>query len=149
MTLQLATFLAASLLVLSCASSGSGNRETTASSIVPAITDSLNTTPLPHPPLAKLEASAVTLNADSTGFVSARVYITNAGSGILTISSVQGSCGCATASVQRNNIQGDTKAMIIVSVNTANLAKGSNNVDYTISSNAGNSPTMFRVVVNK
>lgn len=100
-------------------------------------------------PTLRFTPPALTIRADSSGFVVGKVEFVNTGGGVLTISSVQGSCGCATASVQRNNIQPMALGEIRFGINTHNFKDSVNNVDYTVASNAMNSTVVYRVVVLK
>lgn len=100
-------------------------------------------------PTIRFTPPALTLRADSSGFVVGRVNFVNTGGGTLTVSSVNGSCGCATASVQRNNIQPMAMGELRFGINTHTFKDSVNNVDYTVASNATNSVVVFRVVVLK
>jgi hypothetical protein len=100
-------------------------------------------------PTLRLTPPALTVRADSSGFVVGKVEFVNTGGGVLTISSVNGSCGCATASVQRNNIQPMAMGEIRFGINTHAFKDSVNNVDYTVTSNAMNGTVVYRVVVLK
>jgi len=100
-------------------------------------------------PTLRFTPPAITVRADSSGFVVGKVEFVNTSGGILTISSVNGSCGCATASVQRNNIQPMALGEIRFGINTHAFKDSVNNVDYTVTSNALNGTVVYRVVVLK
>jgi len=100
-------------------------------------------------PTLRFTPPALTIRADSSGFVVGKVEFVNTSGGVLTISSVQGSCGCATASVQRNNIQPMALGEIRFGINTRAFKDSVNNVDYTVTSNAMNGTVVYRVVVLK
>lgn len=119
-------------------------------------TASKNTTPVADtdsskhalPPHLRFSPAVLIAKPDSLGFVTARIYIHNDGGGVLMMSDVKGSCGCAGVSVQRNKVTSTDSGMIYIQVNTKAFAEASNNVDFTVKSNADNSPSVFRAVIN-
>lgn len=105
--------------------------------------------PQEDPPVLKLDPPALVVDADSAGFVVTRVKFVNTGGGTATVSSVTGSCGCASASVQRNHASGITYGELRLGINAQSFKDSLNNVDFTVHSNAKNSPSVIRVVVRK
>jgi hypothetical protein len=108
-----------------------------------------NTVQQPARPFCSVELPQSVVVSDSSGYAMAKMYVHNTAQGVLTISSVVGSCGCATASVQRNNISGTTKALVLLNVNTSALAKGTHTVEYTVTTNASNAVTIVQLTVIK
>ena len=85
---------------------------------------------------------------DSLGYVTARVYIHNDGGGTLTMTEVKASCGCAGASVQRPKATATDSGMIYLQINAKSFTQDINNVDFSVKSNADNSPTVFRAIIH-
>lgn len=108
-------------------------------------TDSAKASGTPH---LRFSPSVLVTTPDSLGFVTARVYIRNDGGGTLVLSDVKASCGCAGASVQRNKITSADSGMIYLQINAKSFTQTSNNVEFTVKSNADNSPTVFRAIIN-
>lgn len=99
-------------------------------------------------PRLRFSPSVLVTTPDSLGYVTAKVYIRNDGGGTLIMTDIKGSCGCAGASVQRNRITTLDSGMIYLQINTKSFTEVTNNVDFTVKSNADNSPTVFRTVIN-
>ncbi|MDZ4745060.1 MAG: DUF1573 domain-containing protein [bacterium] len=99
-------------------------------------------------PRLRFSPSVLVTTPDSLGYVTSKVYIHNDGGDTLVMSDVKGSCGCAGVSVQRNRIARLDSGMIYLQINTKSFTEPSNNVDFTVKSNAENSPAVFRVIIN-
>lgn len=99
-------------------------------------------------PILRFSPSVLVTTPDAAGYVTAKVYIHNDGAGKLMMTDVKGSCGCAGASVQRNGVMSSDSGMIYLQINTKSFTEPSNNVDFTVRSNASNSPTVFRAIIN-
>jgi len=117
----------------------------------PAVSSESTNEVAPPTSLPRLRFSPPVLvtTPDSLGFVTAKVYIHNDGGGSLVMSEVKGSCGCAGASVQRNKVVAPDSGMIYLQINTKSFTEPINNVDFTVKSNADNSPTVFRAIIHK
>ena len=98
-------------------------------------------------PKMTFEPSSIETTPDSTGFVARMIDIRNTGGGTLTLSNIAGSCKCAGGSVQYNNVAADSTARVYLWINTQHFTDSVNYVDYTIESNAFNSPAVFRITV--
>lgn len=103
----------------------------------------------PGTPEATFRPTGIVTEADSSGFVTQMVEVVNTGEGTLTLSSVNGSCGCAGGSVQTNNAVSDSSAKLYLWINTRHFTDTLNHVDFTVASNASNSPSVFRITVTK
>ncbi|NQW29160.1 MAG: DUF1573 domain-containing protein [Ignavibacteria bacterium] len=101
------------------------------------------------PPTVTFEPPAFVTLADSAGFVTKMIKIRNTGGGVLTMTRAQASCGCAGATIQKNNILPDSTGKVYLYVNSKSFVDTINNVDFTIHSNASNPEATFRIVVRK
>jgi hypothetical protein len=101
-----------------------------------------------QPKMAFEPVSIITV-PDSTGYVTKMINIRNTGGGTLTLTNVVGSCKCAGGSVQSNSVAADSTARVYLWINTQHFTDTINYVDFTIESNAFNSPAVFRVAVRK
>jgi len=100
-------------------------------------------------PKVAFDPPVLVTTADSSGYVTAMVKVLNIGTDTVRILGVKGSCGCAGASVQRSTAVPDKPGAIYLTVNTRGFVDSVNNVDFTLTSTATNSPTVFRIVVKK
>lgn len=99
-----------------------------------------------HQPI-RFDPQSISVERDSTGFVQAMVRLYSTTGDTIRITDVQGSCGCATASVQRPIASDTTPAKIYIGVNAKHFTDSLNNVDFTVSHTGPHSPAMYRVVV--
>lgn len=100
-------------------------------------------------PKMTFEPTSIETTPDSTGYVTQMINIRNTGGGVLTLTNVAGSCKCAGGSVQSNGVAADSTARVYLWINANHFTDTVNYVDYTIESNAFNSPAVFRIVVRK
>lgn len=124
-------------------------RSTSMSALIPLATSGTSVDTLLSIPHLVFNPLVITANADSTRFVVATIETLNLGGGTLVLNKVVPSCGCAFASVQRRQSDSLGVASIRLGVNTETLLDSINNVDFEVHSNAGNSPTVFRLVVRR
>lgn len=82
---------------------------------------------------------------DTTKFVVSEVKILNKGGSPLIIERVQGSCGCATASVIDPVVYPMAIGKMVLNLNVKGLSEGENVVEYLVYSNASNNPVSIRV----
>lgn len=116
-------------------------------------TTQTTTPPKPEPtteaPRLRFNPPVLVTTPDSLGFVTARIYIYNDGGGTLMMSEIKASCGCAGGSVQRNKVTSSDSGMIYLQINSKSFTEDINNVDFTVKSNADNSPTVFRAIIHR
>lgn len=117
----------------------------------PVVSDSVRQQPAADTgrPVLSVVPERIVLQADSAGYAQSMVAIRNTGGGVLSMTSVKGSCGCASASVQRNGARPGVDGKIYVMINTSAFPDSVGTVEYTIVSNARNSPSTIRVDVHK
>ncbi len=87
------------------------------------------------------------LTKDSTLWLSYKVKVLNRGSAPLSLKSVKGSCGCASATVLKNPIHPMDVGEILLKINTTTLRDSLNLIEYSIESDARVSPLIYRVYV--
>lgn len=102
-----------------------------------------------RPPVIDCAPSDTLLTLDQSGFANARIRVMNLGGGILTIKRIAPSCGCASASVQRNNIDSAGTGMFVIGINGKNVSDSLNVVEFLVESNATVSPFRVRVRVQR
>lgn len=85
----------------------------------------------------RFDPPAMKLVADPAGFATARLYVVNNGADTLTIRKVTGSCGCATASVQRSTLPPGERGMLYLMINTKTMDNSTRSVRYTVETSAG------------
>lgn len=100
-------------------------------------------------PVLMIEPADTTLTLDSRGFAAARIRFKNKGGGKLSIARITPSCGCASASVQRNTIDSVGTGMFIIGVNGKNVSDTLDVVEWIIESNATVPSVAYRVRVNR
>lgn len=103
----------------------------------------------PDVPQAAFRPTGIITEPDSTGFVTRMIEVVNTGDGVLSVTSVDGSCGCAGGSVQTNHVVKDSAAKLYLWINSRHFTDTVNHVDFTVASNAANSPTVFRITVTQ
>lgn len=99
------------------------------------------------PPSVRFDPPVVSVVRDSTGFVQAMVRMYSVKGDTIRITGVKGSCGCASASVQRPLAHDSTPAKIYIGVNAHHFTDSLNYVDFTVSHTGAASPSGYRVVV--
>ncbi len=86
----------------------------------------------------------------SARFATATVLLRNRGGRLLRIGSVRSSCWCATAVVQRGEVPPDSLSVLRIQVTAAGLDPDSLTwLQFTLESNACNSPTPLRLAVRR
>lgn len=99
----------------------------------------------PSKPVIVFEPADTTLTLDANGFASARIRFKNTGVGKLSISRITPSCGCASASVQRNTIDATGTGMFLIGVNGKNATETQDVVEWIVESNASTPSVAYRV----
>lgn len=100
-------------------------------------------------PVLAIEPADTTLTLDAKGFAAARIRFKNKGVGKLTISRITPSCGCASASVQRNTIDSTGTGMFVIGVNGKNVSDTLDVVEWIVESNATVPAYAYRVRVQR
>lgn len=100
-------------------------------------------------PVLAIEPADTTLTLDAKGFAAARIRFKNKGVGKLTISRITPSCGCASASVQRNTIDSTGTGMFVIGVNGKNVSDTLDVVEWIVESNATVPAYAYRVRVKR
>ncbi len=98
-------------------------------------------------PSVRFDPPVISVVRDSTGFVQAMVRMYSVKGDTIRITGVKGSCGCASASIQRPIAHDSTPAKIYIGVNAKHFTDSLNYVDFTVSHTGAGSPTGYRVVV--
>jgi hypothetical protein len=98
-------------------------------------------------PSVRFDPPVVSVVRDSTGFVQAMVGMYSVKGDTIRITGVKGSCGCASASVQRPMAHDSTPAKIYIGVNANHFTDSLNYVDFTVTHTGAGSPSGYRVVV--
>jgi hypothetical protein len=98
-------------------------------------------------PSLKFEPETLRVDRDASGYVQAMIPVYAAGADTIRLTGIQGSCGCASASIQRAVATKDTPAKFYCAINAKHFADSLNTVEYTITHSGANSPTRYFVVV--
>lgn len=104
--------------------------------------DSLN------PPRIEVSPTSFDVPKPKTGkFVIRELMVYNKGGSPLEIIRAKGSCYCASATVLKSPIDTASSGKIMLYVNLDGLYEANNIIEYTIESNAVNSPTSVRITI--
>ncbi len=106
--------------------------------------DTVNTAPM-----IEVKPALFHVSEDESGFITRQVKVLNRGCSPLRIISVTGSCGCSKASVQTGLIHPLSVGKIILYINLEGLYDDNRTIEYVIESNAMNSPTNIKVIVDE
>lgn len=85
---------------------------------------------------------------DSSGFVQQLIHFASVSGDSVRITRVEGSCRCATGSVQRSLAYDTVQGKMYLGINAQHFVDSLNYVDYTIHHTGSHSPQMFRVIVH-
>lgn len=85
---------------------------------------------------------------DSTGFIQQMIEFGSASGDSVRITHIEGSCRCATATVQRSLAHDSVNGKFYLGINAKHFVDSLNYVDYTVQHTGANSPQMFRVIVH-
>ncbi len=97
--------------------------------------------------LLRFDPPVVSVVRDSAGYVQAMVRVYNDKGDTVRLTGVKGSCGCASASVQRPLMHDSTPARFYLAINAKHFTDTLNYVDFTIDHTGSGSPATYRVVV--
>ena len=103
----------------------------------------------PTKPIIVFEPADTTLTLDARGFASTKIRFKNVGAGKLTIARLTPSCGCASASVQRNAIDSTGTGMFLIGVNGKNASDTQDVVEWIVESNATVPSAAYRVRIQR
>ncbi len=99
-------------------------------------------------PLMNIIPPVLNLTMDTSQWVSAKVKVLNRGGSALHINTISASCGCASATVLKDPIQPMDIGELMIRINTQNMHDSLNVIEYSIPSNASNSPMVYRVRIH-
>ncbi len=88
------------------------------------------------------------VHRDSTGYVQAMIHFTSITGDTIQVTGIEGSCRCATASVQRPIAYDTLAGKIYLAINAKHFTDSVNYLDYTIRHTGPHSPSTFRVIVH-
>ena len=91
--------------------------------------------------------SVLTVPAPEGQFIMEDFKVLNRGGGVLKITKIDATCSCANGKVLSSNVVPLSVGKIQMTINMDGLDKHHRIVDFTIHSNASNSPFMVRIVV--
>ncbi|MBU3698657.1 MAG: hypothetical protein FGM33_01415 [Candidatus Kapabacteria bacterium] len=102
--------------------------------------------PRPHGGV-RFDPPTLVVTRDSTGFVQSMVRVYSDHGDSIRVMGVSGSCGCASASVQRPLMHDTTPAKIYVMIDARHFKDSINTVQYTVNHSGSSRPAMFNVSV--
>ncbi|OGU41908.1 MAG: hypothetical protein A2X61_04590 [Ignavibacteria bacterium GWB2_35_12] len=126
------------LIICSC-SSVSRNKETAAKTTIPI--DTANA------PVIELLPPLFEIPKPDGKFVTETLTIKNTGKSLLLIERVDASCYCGSSTVLNSRIEPGMEGKILLNVNLSGLFDDNNIVQFTIHSNAKNSPTGLNMTI--
>lgn len=94
-----------------------------------------------YPPVLEVER-------DSTGFIQQMIFFGSSSGDSVHITRIEGSCRCATATVQRSLAHDTVQGKFYLGINAKHFVDSLNYVDYTVHHTGTDSPQMFRVIVH-
>lgn len=98
-------------------------------------------------PVLRFEPETLRVDRDASGYAQAMVPVYAAGQDTLRLTGITGSCGCASASIQRAIATKDNPAKFYCAINAKHFKDSLNTVEYTITHSGPNSPARYFVVV--
>lgn len=101
----------------------------------------------PQAPSLRFEPETLRIDRDASGYVQAMVPVYTTGQDTIRLAGITGSCGCASASIQRAIATKDTPARFYCAINAQHFKDSLNTVEYTITHSGPNSPARYFVVV--
>ena len=84
---------------------------------------------------------------DSSGWVQQMISMRSVSGDTIRLTSISGSCRCATGNVQRPLAYDTIPAKVYIGINAQHFEDSVNYVDYTIGHTGGEGSSVFRVVV--
>lgn len=101
----------------------------------------------PQAPSLRFEPETLRVDRDASGYVQAMVPVYASGQDTVRLTGISGSCGCASASIQRAVATKETPARFYLAINAKHFKDTLNTVEYTITHDGANSPALYYVVV--
>lgn len=98
-------------------------------------------------PLLRFEPETLRVDRDASGYVQAMIPVYASGADTVRLTGITGSCGCASASIQRAIATKDTPAKFYCAINAKHFKDSLNTVEYTITHSGANSPARYFVIV--
>ncbi|MEY3385334.1 MAG: hypothetical protein RIR53_145 [Bacteroidota bacterium] len=95
----------------------------------------------------RFDPPSLVVQRDSTGFVQSMIRIYSDHGDSIRVSGVSGSCGCASASVQRPLMYDTTPAKIYVMIDARHFKDSVNTVQYMINHSGNPRPAVYNVIV--
>ena len=96
-------------------------------------------------PIIDLIPSEIVIENDTSRFVVNNVTVLNRGTGVLKIKSVTGSCYCSNGVIEKNDVVFLDEGKLRLEINKDGLENPDDTVEFTILSNAKNSPYHLKV----
>lgn len=98
-------------------------------------------------PLLRFEPETLRVDRDASGYVQAMIPVYTTGQDTIKLTGISGSCGCASASIQRAVATRDTPAKFYCAINAKHFKDSVNTVEYTITHSGTNSPVRYFVII--
>lgn len=95
----------------------------------------------------RFDPPVLVADRDSTGFVQSMIRLYSDHGDSIRITGVSGSCGCASASVQRPLMHDTTPGKIYVQINAKHFTDTLNTVLYTVTHTGSSKPSVVSVIV--
>ncbi len=103
--------------------------------------------PWPHQADLEFWPPVLEVVRDSTGYVQHMLYFRSTTGDSVRVTRVEGSCRCATASVQRPVAHDTVQGKLYLGINAKHLVDSVTYVDYTIEHTGPHSPSSYRVII--
>ncbi|MFM8772181.1 MAG: hypothetical protein ACKOE4_09235 [Candidatus Kapaibacterium sp.] len=95
----------------------------------------------------RFDPPTLVVDRDSSGFVQSMIKLYSDHGDSIRVTGVSGSCGCASASVQRPLMHDTTPAKIYVQINAKHFTDTLNTVLYTVNHTGSSKPAVLSVIV--
>lgn len=95
----------------------------------------------------RFDPPTLVVDRDSSGFVQSMIKLYSDHGDSIRVTGVSGSCGCASASVQRPLMHDTTPAKIYVQINAKHFTDSLNTVLYTVTHTGSSKPAVLSVIV--
>ena len=115
--------------------------------IVLLIGGGTNATEGGNQPTLVFEPAVLEVVRDSTGYVQQMISVRSVTGDSIRLTSIDGSCRCASGSIQRPIAADTIPAKFYIAINAKHFEDSVNYVDYTLAHTGPGSPAVYRVVV--
>ncbi|MBU3678032.1 MAG: hypothetical protein FGM32_00305 [Candidatus Kapabacteria bacterium] len=95
----------------------------------------------------RIDPPTLIVDRDASGFVQSMIKLYSDHGDSIRVTGVSGSCGCASASVQRPLMHDTTPAKIYVQINAKHFTDSLNTVLYTVNHTGSSKPAVLSVIV--